>query len=184
MISFKQLSIPDVILITPQVFNDDRGLFFESFNQKEFEDVIGQKVNFVQDNESYSNMNVLRGLHYQRPPYEQSKLVRVVDGQIFDVAVDIRSNSPTRGKWVGEILSSSNKAQMWIPRGFAHGFQVISRTATVLYKTDSLYSKDHEVCLKFNDPFFNVSWPNASKSIVSIKDSDAFFYKDYIQQYK
>lgn len=146
--------------------------------------MINDDIKFVQDNESISSLNVLRGMHYQKKPYEQSKLIRVVDGEIFDVAVDLRTNSSTMGKWVGEILSSKNKRQLWIPRGFAHGFQVLSKSATVLYKTDNFYSKEHEVCFKYNDPFFDIKWPLMSNLILSLKDSNGLLYEDYIRQLK
>ena len=145
------LAIPDVILLHPKVFGDDRGFFFESFNQAKFEAAIGRQVTFVQDNHSRSNKNVLRGLHYQiHQP--QSKLVRVVQGEVFDVAVDIRKSSPTFGQWVGGILSAENKCQMWVPEGFAHGFVVLSDTADVLYKATAYYSPKHERCICWDDP--------------------------------
>ncbi len=145
------LAIPDVILLEPKVFGDDRGFFFESFNQAKFEAAIGRHVTFVQDNHSRSVKNVLRGLHYQiQQP--QGKLVRVVQGEVFDVAVDIRKSSPTFGQWVGEILSAENKRHMWVPEGFAHGFLVISDTAECLYKTTDYYAPEHERCIVWNDP--------------------------------
>jgi len=152
------LSIPDVLLIEPQVFGDDRGFFFESFNQEKFEDVIGKKVNFVQDNHSKSVKGVLRGLHYQLPPKAQGKLVRVIQGEVFDVAVDIRKSSPTFGKWVGEILSADNKKQMWIPEGFAHGFLTLSDTAEFLYKVTDFYSKEYEYSIKWDDETMGINW--------------------------
>ena len=145
------LSIPDVLLIEPQVFGDDRGFFFESFNQNKFEEAVKRKINFVQDNHSKSVKGVLRGLHYQLPPKAQGKLVRVIQGEVFDVAVDLRQSSPTFGKWIGEILSADNKKQMWIPEGFAHGFLTLSDTAEFLYKTTDFYSKDHEQAMMWND---------------------------------
>ena len=144
------LAIPDVILIEPKVFGDDRGFFFESFNQAQFETAIGRKVNFVQDNHSRSAQNVLRGLHYQiQQP--QGKLVRVVAGEVFDVAVDIRKSSPTFGQWVGEILSADNKKQMWVPERFAHGFVVLSDAAEFLYKTTDYWTPEHERRIVWND---------------------------------
>ena len=131
------LSISDVLLIEPQVFSDDRGFFFESFNQNKFEEAVGHKIHFVQDNHSKSVMGTLRGLHYQLPPKAQGKLVRVIQGEVFDVVVDIRKSSPTFGQWLGEILSADNKKQLWIPEGFAHGFMTLSDTAEFAYKTTS-----------------------------------------------
>jgi len=144
---FTSLSIPDVFLIEPNVYKDKRGLFFESFNQKEFEEAIKRKVNFIQDNHSKSSKGVLRGLHYQSEPYEQAKLVRVIQGEVWDVAVDIRKNSKTYGAWVGEVLSADNKKQLWIPEGFAHGFYVLSDVAELIYKVNQFYSKPHEKIL-------------------------------------
>ena len=166
------LSIPDVLLIEPQVFGDDRGFFFESFNQKKFEDAIGNKVNFVQDNHSKSVKGVLRGLHYQLPPRAQGKLVHVIQGEVFDVAVDIRRSSPTFGKWVGEIISADNKKQIWIPEGFAHGFSVLSDTAEFFYKTTDFYSPEHEECILWDDKTIAVQWLG-SEFILSEKDNHA-----------
>ncbi|MHB1051851.1 MAG: dTDP-4-dehydrorhamnose 3,5-epimerase [Thiobacillus sp.] len=163
------LAIPDVILIEPKVFGDERGFFFESFNQATFEAAIGRHVAFVQDNHSRSAKNVLRGLHYQiRQP--QGKLVRVVQGEVFDVAVDIRHSSPTFGQWVGETLSAENKRQMWVPEGFAHGFVVLSDTAEFLYKTTDYYAPEHERCIAWNDPAIAIQWPLDGKPALSAKD--------------
>jgi dTDP-4-dehydrorhamnose 3,5-epimerase len=165
-----RLSIPDVILIEPKVFGDDRGFFYESFNQSQFETAIGKKVNFVQDNHSYTVKNVLRGLHYQiQQP--QGKLVRVVAGEVFDVAVDIRKSSPTFGTWVGEILSAENKKQMWVPEGFAHGFVVLSETAEFLYKTTDYYAPAFERCIAWNDPAINIDWRIDTAPALSSKDA-------------
>lgn len=165
-----QLAIPDVILLAPKVFGDDRGFFFESFNQTKFEAAIGRKVNFVQDNHSRSAKNVLRGLHYQiRQP--QGKLVRVVQGEVFDVAVDIRQSSPTFGQWVGEILSAENRRQLWVPEGFAHGFVVLSESAEFLYKTTDYYAPEHERCIAWNDPNLAIAWPIAGDPTLSAKDA-------------
>ena len=162
------LAIPDVILLEPKVFGDDRGFFFESFNQVKFEAAIGRHVTFVQDNHSRSVKNVLRGLHYQiQQP--QGKLVRVVEGEVFDVAVDIRKSSPTFGRWVGEILSAENKRQMWVPEGFAHGFVVLSNTAECLYKTTDFYAPEHERCIVWNDPTIGIQWP-LDEPVLSVKD--------------
>jgi dTDP-4-dehydrorhamnose 3,5-epimerase len=168
----KQLAIPDVICFTPQVFGDDRGFFYESFNQRVFEDAICQPMrHFVQDNHSRSDKGVLRGLHYQiQQP--QGKLVRVTQGEVFDVAVDIRKSSPTFGKWVGEILSAHNKKQVWVPPGFAHGFLVLSNTAEFLYKTTDFWAPQFERCIVWNDPAVGVNWPlHGATPTVSGKDA-------------
>jgi dTDP-4-dehydrorhamnose 3,5-epimerase len=166
------LSIPDVLVIEPQVFDDDRGFFFESFNHNKFEDVIGRKVNFVQDNHSKSLKGVLRGLHYQLPPRAQGKIVRVIQGEVFDVAVDLRKSSPTFGKWVSEILSADNKKQIWIPEGFAHGFLTLSDTAEFLYKTTDYYSFAHERSIIWDDKSINIEWPT-QEILLSSKDLKA-----------
>lgn len=150
-----QTDIPDVLIIEPKVFGDDRGFFFESFNQKQFEQAIGRSVAFVQDNHSRSAKNVLRGLHYQIQ-HPQGKLVRVVHGEVFDVAVDIRKGSPTFGKWVGVVLSAENKKQLWVPEGFAHGFVVLSETAEFLYKTTDYWYPEHERSIVWNDTALNI----------------------------
>lgn len=144
-------------------------VFFESFNQQLFENVVNKKVNFVQDNHSRSAKNVLRGLHYQIE-HAQGKLVRVISGAVFDVAVDIRKNSPTFGKWVGEILSADNQKQLWIPEGFAHGFITLTDSAEFLYKTTDYYSPQHECCIIWNDPTINIKWPKGADPILSNKD--------------
>lgn len=163
------LAISDVILLEPTVFGDDRGFFFESFNQAQFEAAIDRKVNFVQDNHSRSVKNVLRGLHYQiQQP--QGKLVRVVQGEVFDVAVDIRKSSPTFGKWVGEIISAENKKQIWIPEGFAHGFAVLSDCAEFLYKTTDYWVPQHERCIIWNDPELAIDWHIKGLPELSAKD--------------
>ncbi|MEL0056138.1 MAG: dTDP-4-dehydrorhamnose 3,5-epimerase, partial [Methylophilaceae bacterium] len=152
-------------------FEDERGFFFEAFNQKKFNNLLGQDITFVQDNHSKSKQGVLRGLHYQKAPFAQAKLVRVTSGEIFDVAVDIRIDSPTYGQWSGEILSAQNKKQLWIPEGFAHGFLVLSDEAEVIYKTTQFYSKDHENCIAYNDKKINITWPSlAGQYILSPKD--------------
>jgi dTDP-4-dehydrorhamnose 3,5-epimerase len=165
-----RLPIPDVVLLEPRVFGDDRGFFFESYNHQAFQKAAGVDVNFVQDNHSRSAKGVLRGLHYQLPPKAQGKLVRVVVGDVFDVAVDIRRGSLTFGKWVGDILSAENKRQMWIPPGFAHGFLTLSDSAEVLYKTTDYYSPEHERCILWNDPEIAVSWPLGKLPLLSGKD--------------
>lgn len=166
-----RLSIPDVILFTPKVFGDERGFFFESFNQQTFEELTGLKRNFVQDNHSKSQKGVLRGLHYQLPPKAQGKLVRVVQGEVFDVAVDIRKSSPTFGQWVGATLSAENKQQLWIPEGFAHGFVTLSETAEFLYKTTDYYAPEHERCIVWNDSTLSVAWPIDGVPSLSQKDT-------------
>lgn len=164
-----RLAIPDVILFEPRIFGDDRGFFMESFNQGVFDHAVGRDVNFVQDNHSKSLKNVLRGLHYQvvRP---QGKLVRVVQGEVFDVAVDIRNNSPTFGRWVGEVLSAENKKQLWVPEGFAHGFVTLSDTAEFLYKTTDYYFPEYERCIKWDDQTINIRWPLDLSPALSKKD--------------
>ncbi len=165
-----RLAIPDVVLLEPKVFGDDRGFFFESFNQQRFEQAIGRTVNFVQDNHSRSAKGVLRGLHYQiRQP--QGKLVRVVAGEVFDVAVDLRKSSPTFGKWVGEVLSAENKHQLWVPEGFAHGFVVLSETAEFLYKTTNYYAPEHERCVCWDDATLALQWPAEITPLLSEKDA-------------
>jgi len=163
------LAIPDVILIEPEVFGDARGFFYESYNQRKFDEAIGRNVTFVQDNHSRSEKGVLRGLHYQiQQP--QGKLVRVVQGEVFDVAVDIRKRSSTFGQWVSETLSDENKKQLWIPEGFAHGFLVISENAEFLYKTTDYWAPEYERCIAWNDPTLNITWPLSGKPILSKKD--------------
>lgn len=165
--------IPDVLIFEPKVFGDERGFFMESFNQKVFEEAVGRKVEFVQDNHSKSSKGVLRGLHYQLEPYAQGKLVRCIVGEVFDVAVDIRKSSPTFGKWVGVNLSAENKRQLWIPEGFAHGFLVLSETAEFLYKTTNYYHPEAEGSLRWNDEDININWPSSFGIILSKKDENA-----------
>ncbi|EFI3986217.1 TPA: dTDP-4-dehydrorhamnose 3,5-epimerase [Escherichia coli] len=173
--------IPDVLIFEPKVFNDERGFFFESFNQKVFEEAVGHKVEFVQDNHSKSSKGVLRGLHYQLEPYAQGKLVRCVVGEVFDVAVDIRKSSPTFGKWVGVNLSAENKRQLWIPEGFAHGFITLSDIAEFLYKTTSFYSPEHEVCIRFNDENIGIHWPNITDdTLISPKDKKGLNFNSLV----
>ncbi|MFZ2266499.1 MAG: dTDP-4-dehydrorhamnose 3,5-epimerase [Azonexus sp.] len=162
-------SIPDVIVLEPKVFGDDRGFFFESFNQKAFQEATGLEVQFVQDNHSKSARNVLRGLHYQ-VQQPQGKLVRVVQGEVFDAVVDIRKNSPTYGQWVGLHLSAENKKQLWVPPGLAHGFVVLSETAEFLYKTTDYYAPAHERCIRWNDPEIGIEWPIVGEPLLSAKD--------------
>ncbi len=166
-------AIPDVLLIEPEIFGDERGYFFESFNARSFARATGLELSFVQDNHSRSARNVLRGLHYQLPPKAQGKLVLVVQGMVFDVAVDLRQHSPTFGRWVGHELSGENKRQLWIPAGFAHGFLVLSQSAEFLYKTTDYYSPEHERNLRWNDPDIAVDWPLDGPPILARKDAGA-----------
>jgi len=167
-----RLAIPDVLRIEPRVFGDERGFFYESFHQARFEEAVGRQVTFVQDNHSKSAHNVLRGLHYQiRQP--QGKLVRVVAGSVFDVAVDLRRSSPTFGQWIGELLSAENKVQMWVPEGFAHGFLVLSKSAEFVYKTTDYYAPNFECCLAWDDPALGIVWPLDGPPRVSMKDASA-----------
>lgn len=170
-------SIPDVLLIESTVFGDERGFFFESFNEKKFAEVSGKTIKFVQDNHSKSARGVLRGLHYQiQQP--QGKLVRVVSGEVFDVAVDIRKSSPTFGQWVGAVLSAENKRQMWIPEGFAHGFVVTSDSAEFLYKTTDYWAPEHERCIAWNDPAIGIDWPINGMPTLSAKDQKGVLLAD------
>ncbi|MDP3254316.1 MAG: dTDP-4-dehydrorhamnose 3,5-epimerase [Hydrogenophaga sp.] len=161
--------IPDVLIIEPKVFGDARGFFLESFNQRAFNEATGLDLSFVQDNHSRSTRGVLRGLHYQ-VQQPQGKLVRVVRGAVFDVAVDIRRGSPTFGQWVGVELSESNHRQLWVPPGLAHGFLVISESADFLYKTTDYYAPQHERCIAWNDPGIGIEWPAVVQPILSPKD--------------
>ena len=160
------LKIPDVKLIEPDIFEDERGLFYESFNQQKFNEAIGGYIFFVQDNHSKSSKGVLRGLHYQEAPFTQGKLVRVIAGEVFDVAVDIRKNSPTYGQWISEILTGENKKQLWIPEGFAHGFLSLTNNVEFLYKTTNFYNKEHEVCINPFDKTINVNWKELSSNLI------------------
>ena len=164
-----QTPIPEVLILEPKVFGDSRGFFFESFNAKDFADATGLNVNFVQDNHSKSAKGVLRGLHYQLQQ-AQGKLVRVTQGSVFDVAVDIRKSSPTFGKWVGCELSGTNHRQFWVPAGFAHGFVVLSESADFLYKTTDYYAPAHERCIAWNDPKIGIIWPQGIMPSLSAKD--------------
>jgi dTDP-4-dehydrorhamnose 3,5-epimerase len=161
--------IPDVLIIEPKVFGDDRGFFFESYNEETFYQITGLRKHFVQDNHSRSSKGVLRGLHYQIK-HPQGKLVRVVSGRVFDVAVDIRRNSPTFGQWAGDILSAENKKQLWVPQGFAHGFIVLSETVDFLYKTTDYYAPEYERCIYWNDPDLAIDWQYYGEPTLSKKD--------------
>ncbi len=175
----KQLAIPDVLLLEPKVFGDERGFFYESFNQHKFSEAIGQNKAdyFVQDNHSKSVKNVIRGLHYQLDQ-AQAKLVRVISGAIFDVAVDIRRSSPTFGQWVGATLTAENKHQLWIPVGFAHGFAVLTDNTEVLYKTTDFWAPQHEHCIAWNDPNLAIQWPILENAQLSIKDQQGLSFND------
>ncbi len=173
----ERLAVPDVLIIEPTVFGDDRGFFFESFNQRRFEETIGRSISFVQDNHSRSSRGVLRGLHYQ-VEQTQGKLLRVIQGEIFDVAVDIRRSSPTFGKWVAATLSADNRKQMWVPEGFAHGFLVLSDMAEVLYKTTDFYAKEAEHCIVWNDPTVGIEWPLEGEPLLSPKDMAGIAFAD------
>ena len=172
------LSIPDVLLIEPSVFGDERGFFFESFNQQRFNEATGLDLEFVQDNHSKSAKNVLRGLHYQLPPKAQGKLVRVVAGEVFDVAVDIGKNSPTFGRWVGEILSADNKRRLWMPPGLAHGFLVLSESAEFLYKTTDYYAPEFERGILWNDPDLAIKWPIDGEPLLSGNDAASAQFRE------
>nr|AAG09505.1 dTDP-6-deoxy-D-glucose-3,5-epimerase [Salmonella enterica] len=170
--------VPDVLIFEPKVFSDERGFFMESFNQKVFEEAVGRKVEFVQDNHSKSTKGVLRGLHYQVEPYAQGKLVRCIAGEVFDVAVDIRKDSETFGKWVGVNISSENKRQLWIPEGFAHGFLVLGEEAEFVYKTSNFYNPDSDRGVAWNDPDIGINWPLINNPLLSNKDSkQPFLFK-------
>lgn len=172
-----ETGIPDVLVIEPHVFGDDRGFFYESYNERAFLDKIGISEHFVQDNHSRSTKNVLRGLHYQiQQP--QGKLVRVVVGCIFDVAVDLRKSSKTFGQWVGMLLSAEHKQQLWVPAGFAHGFVVLSEYAEFLYKTTDYYAPQHERCIRWNDPDLAIAWPIQSEPLLSTKDQSGKFLRE------
>lgn len=168
----KNLHSSGVTILSTEHHTDDRGFFYESFNEKKFQDIVGQKIHFVQDNHSSSKKGVLRGLHYQAPPYEQGKLIRITRGCVYDVAVDIRKYSPTYGTWVGEYLSEDNRFQMWIPKGFAHGFYVVSEIAEFQYKCTDYYAPSYERGIIWNDSKLNIDWPveKAGNPLISSKD--------------
>ncbi len=172
-----QTAIPEVLIIEPKVFGDDRGFFLESFNFREWRQQTGREFHFVQANHSRSARNVLRGIHYQvRQP--QGKLVRVVNGAVFDVAVDLRKSSPTFGKWVGEVLSAENKKQLWVPECFGHGFLVLSESADFLYQTTAYYSPEDERCLRWDDPHLAITWPVEGTPLLSGKDLQGQAFSD------
>ncbi len=167
-------ALPEVLVLEPRVFGDERGFFLESYNQRAFNEAVGHEVAFVQDNHSRSAQGVLRGLHYQLPPRAQGKLVRVTSGRVFDIAVDMRRSSARFGQWVGEEISAANHRQLWIPPGFAHGFLVLSEYADFLYKTTDYYSARDEAAVRWDDPTLAIAWPRlATPLILSPRDSDA-----------
>jgi dTDP-4-dehydrorhamnose 3,5-epimerase len=167
----QSLALPDVFLIQPTVYGDERGYFTETYRHSALQQATGLQLDFIQDNESRSKFGVLRGLHYQLPPFAQSKLIRVTEGRIWDVAVDIRQGSPTYGQYAAAELSADNKHQLFVPRGFAHGFVVLSEYATVTYKVDNYYSPGHDRGLRFNDPVLNITWPIAA-DLLCLSDKD------------
>ncbi len=168
-------AIPDVLIIEPRVFADERGFFFESFNRRRWCEQTGVQTEFVQENHSRSTKNVLRGLHYQIKQ-AQGKLVRVIAGEVFDVAVDVRKSSPTFGTWVGVVLSAENKKQFWVPEGFAHGFVVLSEVAEFLYLTTDYYAPEHERAIRWDDPKLAIDWPFTGNPVLSPKDKDAVLF--------
>ncbi len=174
----RPLDISDVVLVEPQVYQDERGFFLEAWNRQRLAEALGEDVEFVQDNHSRSTRKVLRGLHYQVPPHTQGKLVRVTSGAVWDVAVDIRATSPTFGKWVGVELTADNHLQLWIPSGFAHGFIALSGVADVLYKASGYYSADHDRSIRWDDPDIGIAWPLDGEPILSDKDAGAPYLRD------
>lgn len=181
---FVQTRIPDVVIIEPAVFADERGWFMESFNQQKFEQGLSQlglpiPRPFVQDNHSCSKRGVLRGLHYQLPPHAQGKLVRVVQGAAYDVAVDIRQGSATYGQWVGVELTAANNRMMWIPEGFAHGFVALEDDTHFLYKTTDFYARDCEAAIRWDDPELAIDWPQSEHLVINAKDREAPLFKDH-----
>jgi len=181
--TIESTKLDDVLLIKPKVFRDGRGYFLESWNQRDFDTAVGRHVSFVQDNHSRSVRGVLRGLHYQTAPMEQAKLITVMRGCIFDVAVDIRPDSPTYGRWLGEKLSDETREMLWIPEGFAHGFFVLSDFADVLYKATNYYSPQHERCIRWDDPDLEVQWPCLDMPpVVSAKDEAGIRFKEPQEQ--
>lgn len=175
--TFERLPIPEVILFEPKAFSDERGLFFESFNQRLFDEIVGDAVVFVQDNHSVSRKNVVRGLHYQLPPHAQGKLVRVVHGAVYDVAVDLRKNSPSFGQWVGAHLTAENRRQLWVPEGFAHGFVALEDNTEFLYKTTRFYAPGSERSIRWDDPDLGIKWPFPGRPIVNPKDQEAHSFR-------
>ena len=177
-ITVTETGLPGVLLLEPRVFADERGFFLESFNQRDWQEATGLDCRFVQDNHSRSLRGVLRGLHYQLPPHTQGKLVRVVAGEIFDVAVDLRTSSSTFGQWYGRVLTAENRLQLWIPPGFAHGFLTLSETAEVIYKTTDYYAPECDRAVLWNDPVLAIDWPLEGAPILSPKDAAAHCCRD------
>lgn len=178
----ERTAIDGVLVLEPKVFGDERGFFMESFNQQRFGEATGSSAAFVQDNHSRSTRGVLRGLHYQVPPHAQGKLVRVTQGSVFDVAVDVRRSSPTFGRWVGVELSGDNHRQLWLPPGMAHGFLVTSESADFLYKTTDYYAPSAEACIRWDDPALAISWPDiGSAPTVSPKDADGALFQEAVK---
>ncbi len=172
-------TINDLFLITSSIFHDNRGYFYESWNQRDFDQLIGKSIKFLQDNHSFSNQGVVRGLHYQLQPFQQSKLVMCSSGEIFDVAVDLRKHSKTFGSWVGVILNDKNHNKLWIPEGFAHGFLVMSSSALVMYKVDQYWNKDYEKSIRWDDQYLKIKWPEVNnKGFISEKDSNSMNFLD------
>ena len=181
---FIKTKIEGLIIIEPKVFGDARGYFLESYNQKKFEEVVG-KTSFLQDNESKSSKGVLRGLHFQKPPFEQAKLVRCIEGEVLDVAVDIRKKSKTYGKHVSVLLSGENKRQLFVPRGFAHGFAVLSNTATFAYKVDNFYAPESDAGIRYDDIELGIDWGLKEEDIhLSQKDENLILFKDLDSPFK
>lgn len=173
----EETDLPEVLRVKPRIFADERGFFMESWNQTAFDQALGRAVRFVQDNHSRSRCGVIRGLHFQIEPASQAKLVTVMNGRIFDVAVDVRKSSPSYGKWYGEELCGEERVSLWIPEGFAHGFLVLSETADVLYKTTDFYSPEHERCIRWDDPTLAIEWPlSCGGPTVSEKDQKGVFF--------
>lgn len=183
MINVIQTEIPGVVIIEPKIFGDDRGYFYESYSQRDFEEKVA-KVTFIQDNQSFSHYGVLRGLHFQNPPYTQSKLVRVIQGKVVDVAVDIRKGSPTYGKYVAVELTGENHRQFFIPKGFAHGFVVLSETALFQYKCDEFYHPESEGAVMWDDPDINIDWRIPAGDIaLSAKDARHKYLKEFVSPF-
>ncbi|HIO90873.1 MAG TPA: dTDP-4-dehydrorhamnose 3,5-epimerase [Campylobacterales bacterium] len=179
---FIKTEIEDVIIIEPKVHEDERGYFYESFRQDKLDEFLGYKINFIQDNESKSSYGTLRGLHFQLPPQAQTKLVRVIEGEVLDIAVDIRKNSPTFGKYISLILSDKNRKQLLIPHGFAHGFITLSNEAIFSYKVDNYYSPQHDRGIAYNDPDIDINWMITSDDIIlSKKDKTQPLLKDFYE---
>ena len=177
--SLKGLTIKGPILLKPDVFEDERGFFYESWNQKLFNKAVGEEVKFLQDNHSSSNVGVLRGLHYQIEPKPQGKLVRCVSGSVFDVAVDIRKTSPTFGEWTGVVLDNLNKTMIWIPVGFAHGFLTLKANSEIVYKCTDYYAPNSEGSIRWSDPTINIKWPLLKKPIINARDANAPLFKKF-----